>query len=432
MKHKSLDDVHSSIKIPKTISKLKKFLAFAGPGFLVSVGYMDPGNWATDLAGGSQFGYRLLIIVLLSNLMAMVLQHLSLKLGIATGKDLAKACGDQYKQKTKIFLWILAEIAIVACDLAEVIGSAIALQLLFGLPILFGVLLTSLDTLLLLLIQKRGQRALELLIITFVAIIFGSFALEIFWSKPSLSMIFDHAKDIKEIFTNHEMLYISIGILGATVMPHNLYLHSAAVQTRKFKQTIQGKTEAIYYSTLDSNIALLFASGVNAAILIMAAAIFYTNGIHQVAEIQDAHRLLSPILGNIWAPIIFALALLASGHSSTITGTLAGQVVMEGFLHFKITPWKRRLITRLLAIIPASAVILLYGEGSLAKLLILSQVVLSLQLPFAVIPLVLFTSNKKLMKNFVNSRLLTYLSGLIATIITILNLILIGQVFNLI
>ncbi len=431
-KNKSLDEVHSSISIPKTLSKLRKFLAFVGPGYLVSVGYMDPGNWATDIAGGSQFGYRLLIVVILSNLMAMVLQHLSLKLGIATGRDLAQACRDKFGKRTTIFLWLFAEVAIIACDLAEVIGSAIALELLFGLPILLGVLLTSFDTLILLLIQKRGQRSLEFLITSLVALIFGSFALELFWSHPSLVTMFEHIKLSKEIFSNQEMLYISIGILGATVMPHNLYLHSAIVQTRNFSRTIKGKAEAIFYSTWDSTLALLAASGVNAAILIMSAAVFYTNGIHEIAEIQDAHKLLAPILGNTFAPVVFAFALLASGHSSTITGTLAGQIVMEGFIDIKLKPWQRRLVTRLIAIIPAIAVILIYGENGLGQLLVFSQVVLSLQLPFAVIPLVWFTSSKKIMKSFANSKKLAWISGTIATVITVFNLILIGQVFNLI
>lgn len=426
----SLDEIHSTIAIPRHFSKFRKFLAFAGPAFLISVGYMDPGNWATDIAGGSQFGYRLLSIVILSNLMAMVLQHLSLKLGIVTGRDLAQVCGDQFGKKTRIILWILAEIAITACDLAEVIGSAIALQLLFGLPILAGVLVTSLDVFLLLLLQKRSEKHLEFFIISLVGIIFGSFVLEILFSHPSVTQLLVGSIPTPELFTNRNMLYISIGILGATVMPHNLYLHSALVQSRNFSKSIKGKAEAIYYSTLDTILALFAASGVNAAILIVAAATFYNNGLHYVADIQDAYKLLAPILGNGWAPIVFAIALLASGHSSTITGTLAGQVVMEGFLNIRLAAWKRRLLTRLLAIVPAVLVIVWFGEHGLAQLLVFSQVVLSLQLPFVVIPLVLFTANKKLMRSFVSSFKLKWLAIGIAGTITILNLILIGQIAN--
>ena len=427
---KSLEEVYRSVHIPRKLPPLRKLLAFLGPGFLISVGYMDPGNWATDIAGGSQFGYQLLFVVLLSNLMAMVLQHLSLKLGVATGKDLAQVCHDQYGKRLRFALWILAEVAITACDLAEVIGSAIALELLFGLPIMVGVLITSLDVFILLLLQKRGQRPLEFVIVGLVAIIFGSFLMEIVWSHPSIAAILHGALPSKEIATNPGMLYLAIGILGATVMPHNLYLHSALVQTRKFGTSIKDKVTAIRYATLDSNIALVAASGVNAAILIVSAAAFHTNGLHQVAEIQDAHQLLAPILGNTWAPVVFAAALLASGHSSTITGTLAGQVVMEGFIDLHIAPWKRRLITRAAAIIPAVIVIWLYGEGALAQLLVFSQVVLSLQLPFAVVPLILFTSNRKIMDQFANSRTLVVLASVISIVIIALNALLIGQVIG--
>lgn len=424
----SLEEVHSSVRVNHS-NWWRKFLAFAGPGFMISVGYMDPGNWATDIAGGSRFGYQLLSVVFLSNLMAMVLQHLALKLGVATGRDLAQACHDRFGKKVRFLLWILAEVAITACDLAEVIGAAIALNLLFGLPILLGVLITSFDVFLLLGVQKKGQRPLETLVLLLVGVIFGGFFLELIWSHPSPPALLRGVVPTSELFRNKEMLYLAIGILGATVMPHNLYLHSAIAQTRNFKRNPPGKREAIFFQTLDSNLALLAASFVNASILIVSAAVFYTNGFHGVAEIQDAHRLLEPILGNTWAPIAFALALLASGHSSTITGTLAGQVVMEGFVDLHLTPWKRRLITRLIAIIPATITIIIFGQHGLAQLLVLSQVVLSLQLPFAVIPLVLFTSNKKLMHSFVNSKKLTIAAALIATLITLLNLWLVTRVF---
>ncbi len=429
MRH-SLEEVHRSIPILQGVSKWKKLLAFAGPGYLVAVGYMDPGNWATDLAGGSKFGYALLSVILISGLMAMLLQHLSLKLGIVTGRDLAQACHDHFPPTVRKILWILAEIAITACDLAEVIGSAIALNLLFHIPVLLGVIITAFDTLLLLLLQNKGLRYLEAFVISLITLIVVSFGIEIFLSHPSVSGILLGFVPSVELFTNKEMLYIAIGILGATVMPHNLYLHSALVQSRDFGDTHMHKKEAIKYATIDSNIALTLATLVNASILIVSSATFFTRGMHEVAEIQDAYQLLSPLLGAGAASTLFALALLASGHNSTITGTLAGQVVMEGFVDIRIKPWQRRLITRLLAIIPAIVIIWLYGTHGLAQLLVFSQVVLSMQLPFAVIPLVYFTGEKKYMGNHVNSFMIRILSWSIAGIITTLNLWLITSILS--
>jgi manganese transport protein len=427
---RSLEDIHRSIPILSGISKWKKLLAFAGPGYLVAVGYMDPGNWATDLAGGSKFGYALLSVVLLSGLMAMLLQHLSLKLGIVTGRDLAQACHDHYPPLVRKILWILAEIAITACDLAEVIGSAIALNLLFGLPILFGVIITAFDTLLLLLLQSRGIRYLEALVISLIAVIIASFGVEIFLSRPDILPLLHGFIPTAQLFTNTDMLYIAIGILGATVMPHNLYLHSALVQSRDFGDSHVGKKEAITYATIDSNIALTLAMLVNAAILIVSAATFFSRGMGNVAEIQDAYHLLSPLLGTGIASTVFALALLASGHNSTITGTLAGQVVMEGFINIHLPSWLRRLITRLLAIIPAIFIVSAYGTHGLAQLLVFSQVVLSMQLPFAVIPLVWFTGERKYMGRYVNAPWLKVTSWMIAGIITLLNFWLIGKIFS--
>ncbi len=426
----SLEEIHRSIPILTNISKWKKLLAFAGPGYLVAVGYMDPGNWATDLAGGSQFGYTLLSVVLISGLMAMVLQHLSLKLGIVTGRDLAQACHDHFPPTIRKILWILAEVAITACDLAEVIGSAIALNLLFSIPVLLGVIITAFDTLLLLLLQNKGLRYLEAFVISLITLIVVSFGIEIFLSHPSVGGILWGFVPAAELFTNKEMLYIAIGILGATVMPHNLYLHSALVQSRDFGDTHIHKKEAITYATLDSNIALTLATLVNASILIVSAATFFSRGMHGIAEIQDAHRLLSPLLGTGAASILFALALLASGHNSTVTGTLAGQVVMEGFVDIHLKPWQRRLITRLLAIVPAIVIIWMYGTHGLAQLLVFSQVVLSMQLPFAVIPLVYFTGEKKYMGAHVNSTVLKIISWTIAVIISALNIWLITSALS--
>lgn len=425
---KSLDQFHQTITINTRLSFFKKLLAFSGPGFLVAVGYMDPGNWATDLAGGSQFGYTLLSVILLSNLFAMLLQHLSLKLGIVTGRDLAQICRDYFPKPVTIVLWIMAEIMIIACDLAEVIGSAIALNLLFGIPLSIGVFITAFDVLLLLFLLQKGFRYLEIIVILLITTILGCFGLEILFSQPALQPLLVGFLPSPEIITNPEMLYIAVGILGATVMPHNLYLHSAVVQTRKYAQTIQGKKEAIKFSTIDSTAALFLAFFVNAAILIVAAATFYTNGLHEVAEIEQAYQLLSPLVGVTAASTIFALALLASGQNSTITATLAGQVIMEGFLTIRIKPWLRRMITRFLAIIPAVIVLHFFGGKGLGDLLILSQVILSMQLSFAVFPLVFFTNRKKTMKQFVNPLWIKVTALVIACVIACLNIWLVAHV----
>src|SRR5205809_6076886 len=368
----SLAEVHRSIVVPVTASFWRKMLAFSGPGFLVAVGYMDPGNWATDLAGGAKFGYALLFIVMLSNFMAILLQHLCIKLGIATGRDLAQACRDHYPLPLVWFLWILCEIAIAACDLAEVVGSAIALQLLFGIPLVWGCLITALDVFAVLYLQNKGFRYVEALVITLIATIGTCFALELIFSKPSVVGVALGFIPGPHIVTNQGMLYVSIGILGATVMPHNLYLHSSIVQTRKFEQTPEGRREAITFATIDSSAALMFALFINAAILILSAAAFHWSGHQDVGEIQDAYKLLSPLLGVGVASVLFAVALLASGQNSTLTGTLAGQIVMEGFLNFRITPWLRRLITRLIAIVPAVLVIGIFGESKTTQLLVAS------------------------------------------------------------
>jgi manganese transport protein len=419
----SLPEIHRSLAAPvSSASFLRKLLAFAGPGFLVAVGYMDPGNWATDLAGGSKYNYTLLSVIMLSNLMAILLQALAIKLGVVTGRDLAQACRDHFSRPLALTLWGGAEIAIAACDLAEVIGSAIALNLLFHIPLLLGVCLTALDVLLILFLQQRGFRFLEALIVSLIGIISLCFALEILFSRPSLVGL-AHNFFIPSLQIIHDpgMLYIAIGILGATVMPHNLYLHSAIVQTRSFERTAAGKREAIRFGTIDSTVALSIALFVNAAILIVAAATFYRRGYNQVAEIQDAFKLLSPLLGVTAASTVFALALLASGQNSTLTGTLAGQVVMEGFLNIRIRPWLRRLITRGLAIVPAIIVTAFWGEQGTARLLVLSQVVLSLQLSFAVVPLVMFTSDQRKMGEFVNPFWLKALAWTTAAVIAVLN-----------
>ncbi len=418
---RSLPEVHRSIKIPNSKSFWRKMLAYAGPGYLVSVGYMDPGNWATDIAGGAAFGYTLLSVILLSNLMAILLQALCVRLGVATGKDLAQACRDYFPKKVNFCLWILCEIAIAACDLAELLGSAIALQLLFSIPLIWGVCLTASDILLLLLLQGKGFRYLEALIVTLVATVGICFAAEILFSQPDVTGILAGYLPNPEIVRKPEMLYLAIGILGATVMPHNLYLHSSIVQTRAWQPTAKKQWQAIKFGTIDSTVALSFALFINSAILIVAAATFHFSGYRQVAEIQDAYQLLSPLLGVSAASAIFGLALLASGQSSTLTATLAGQIVMEGFLQFRLKPWVRRLATRLLAIVPALIAIIFYGEKSTGSLLIFSQVILSLQLSFAVIPLVVFTSNRRLMGEFVNPGWLKLTGGAIATIIVGLN-----------
>ncbi|HXM96395.1 MAG TPA: Nramp family divalent metal transporter [Candidatus Dormibacteraeota bacterium] len=417
----SLPESYRTIPITAGASWFRKILAFAGPGYLVAVGYMDPGNWATDIAGGSKFGYALLSVVLLSNLMAMFLQALSAKLGIATGRDLAQACREHYSHRTALFLWIVCEIAIAACDLAEVLGSAVALKLLFGLPLLAGVLITALDVLIVLALQGRGFRLIEAFVCTLMASIAACFAYEIFFAQPlwreaALGFI-PHI----EILRNREMMYIAIGVLGATVMPHNLYLHSSIVQTRAFETSIRDRREAVRYAIFDSTVALGFALFINAAILILGAAAFHSRGLHGVAEIADAYKLLSPVLGASLASTLFACALLASGQNSTLTGTLAGQIVMEGFLEIRLKPWLRRLITRSIAILPAVLVIGIAGESKVTALLVLSQVVLSFQLPFAVIPLIQFTSNRAKMGELTNSRSTTVIAWVVAAAILFFN-----------
>jgi manganese transport protein len=425
----SLPEVHRSIVVPTTASFWRKLLAFSGPGFLVAVGYMDPGNWATDLAGGAKFGYSLLAVVMISNLMAIMLQHLCIKLGVTTGRDLAQACRDHYSIPTVWFLWILCETAIAACDLAEVVGSAIALQLLFGIPLLWGCCITALDVLAVLYLQTKGFRYIEALVITLIAIIGSCFAAELIFSKPSFVGVMLGFVPGAHIVTNPGMLYVSIGILGATVMPHNLYLHSSIVQTRKFEPTPQGKREAIKFATIDSTTALMFALFINAAILILSAAVFHWSGHQDVAEIQSAYKLLSPLLGVGVASAVFAVALLASGQNSTLTGTLAGQIVMEGFLNIRIRPWLRRLITRGIAIIPAVIIIGIFGESKTTELLVASQVVLSMQLGFAVWPLLRFTGEKGKMGEFTNRPWLKILGWTAATIIIVLNVKLLFDIF---
>ncbi len=417
----SLAEVHSSVHVPVGGGFFKTLMAYLGPGMMVAVGYMDPGNWATDIAGGARYGYRLLSVVLISNLFAILLQHLSLKLGIATGRDLAQACRDHFSRPVAVGLWLLAEIAIAATDLAEVIGSAIALNLLFGLPLPVGILITALDVLLLLYLQNKGFQLLERIVASLIFLIVGCFGYELLVSRPDVASIVGGLVPRSEIVTNPGMLYIAIGILGATVMPHNLYLHSSIVQTRDFSRDDTGRKSAIKFATIDSTISLFLAFFINAAILILAAATFHFSGNQQIADITDAHRLLDPILGVKLAGILFAVALLASGQNSTLTGTLAGQIVMEGFLNLRIKPWLRRLITRLVAIIPALIVAILYGEQGTSELLVLSQVILSLQLSFAVVPLVSFTSDKLKMGRFVNPGWVKVLSWVVAVIIIGLN-----------
>lgn len=420
-KLRSLSEVHRSLAVPHPGSFYRKILAFAGPGFLVAVGYMDPGNWATDLAGGSKYNYALLSVIMISNFMAILLQSLSLKLGIATGRDLAQACRDHYSKPVSFCLWIICELAIAACDLAEVIGSAIALNLLFGLPLIWGVCITALDVLLILLLQNKGFRYTESLVIALVLTIGVCFGLEIIFSRPDLLGIAKGFLPTPQIVMNPDMLYIAMGILGATVMPHNLYLHSSIVQTRNYELNPRGKREAIKFATIDSTFALMFALFINAAILIVSAATFYTRGRNDVAEIGEAYKLLTPLLGVTGASTLFAIALLASGQNSTLTGTLAGQIVMEGFLNIRLKPWLRRLITRLIAIIPAVIVTIISGESGTAQLLVLSQVILSLQLSFAVFPLVMFTSDKLKMGEFVNPLWIKLLAWVIAVVIASLN-----------
>ncbi len=421
---KSLEEVNQSVQTQNKTSVFRKILAFFGPAYLVSVGYMDPGNWATDIAGGSQFGYSLLWVLLMSNVMALLLQSFSARLGIVTQRDLAQASRETYSKPINYVLYFLAEIAIAACDLAEVLGMAIGINLLFGIPLVEGVLITVLDTFLLLFLINKGIRKMEAFIIVLVTIIGISFIFEMIFAQPEMDKVI---YGLIPSMPSEAALYIAIGIIGATVMPHNLYLHSSLVQTRKFDRSSTGIKQAIKYNFIDSAIALNLAFFVNAAILILAAATFYKNGMFEVAEIQDAHQFLQPLLGTKWAPILFAVALIAAGQSSTVTGTLAGQIIMEGYLNLRIQPWVRRIITRSIAIVPAVVVISIFGESVTGKLLILSQVILSLQLGFAIIPLIHFVSDKSKMKGFHISKTTQIIAWIVASIIVSLN---VKLVFN--
>ena len=426
----SLPEVSRTIAVPKGAGFWRKVFAFSGPGFLVAVGYMDPGNWATDIEGGSRFGFTLLSVIFISNFMAILLQALCTRLGIATGRDLAQACRDHFSKPVSIFLWVICEIAICACDLAEVIGSAIALKLLFGIPLSWGVCITAVDVLAVMYLQKLGFRFLEALVLVLILMIGACFAAEIAFSKPDLHGILSGFVPQARILTDSKMLYVAIGILGATVMPHNLYLHSSIVQTRKYEQTPAGKAEAIWFSTLDSTVALSFALFINAAILIVAGEVFHSRGLHEITGIEQAHELLAPLLGIKVAGVIFALALLASGQNSTLTGTLAGQIVMEGFLNIRLRPWLRRLITRSLAIVPAVIAAVYFGDKAIESLLVFSQVVLGMQLPFAVIPLVLFTNDKKKMGQFASPAWLKIAAWLVTATIVALNIYLLILTFS--
>ena len=425
----SLPEVHGSVAVPLIGGFWKKMMAFAGPGYLVAVGYMDPGNWATDIAGGARFGYTLLSVILMSNLMAILLQSLSARLGIASGRDLAQACRDAYSRRTTLILWVLCEIAIAACDLAEVLGAAIALQLLFGIPLIWGVCITSLDVLLVLYMQHRGFRLVEAIVVVLIIGIAGCFAVELWLARPDMGAMALGLVPRAEILRNPEMLYISIGILGATVMPHNLYLHSSIVQTRKYGDSFENKKEAIRYATIDSTVALMSALFINGAMLVMAAAVFHGTEHENVADIGDAYLLLGPLLGATAASTLFAVALLFSGQNATLTGTLAGQIVMEGFLNIRLRPWLRRLITRLIAIVPAVIVIAIYGEQGSGPLIVLSQVILSLQLPFAIFPLVQFTSSRRMMGPFAIKPWIKALAWPVCIIIAALNVYLLYQTF---
>jgi manganese transport protein len=427
---RSLREVHGSVAIPHDAGFWRKLLAFAGPGYLVAVGYMDPGNWATDLAGGARYGYTLLSVILISNLMAILLQALAVRLGIGSGRDLAQACRDSYSRPTTLVLWVLCEIAIAACDLAEVIGAAIALNLLFGLPLIWGVCLTALDVLVVLYLQNKGFRYVEALVVGLIVGIAACFAVELWLSKPALGAVAAGFVPSPQILRDPAMLYIAVGILGATVMPHNLYLHSSIVQTRKYLDTQPSKLEAIRFASIDSSIALMSALFINAAILIVAAAVFNGTGYEEVADISDAYKLLSPLLGAGAASTLFAVALLFAGQNATLTGTLAGQIVMEGFVNIRLRPWLRRLITRLVAIVPAVIVVIFYGERGAGSLLILSQVILSLQLPFAVFPLVSFTGNRSKMGAFVAPVWMRVLAWVVAVIIAALNVWMLYQIFT--
>src|SRR5919107_1961177 len=413
----SLSDVHRSIAVAAHGSAWRKLMAFFGPGYLVAVGYMDPGNWATSLAGGAKFGYALLFIALVSNIMAIILQHLCARMAVATGRDLAQACRDAYPRAVSYPLWFLAEIAICATDLAEVIGTAIGLNLLFGIPLEIGVIITALDVFLILWLQNKGFRWIEAFIITLLGVIAVCFVVQIAMADPNWGEVIQGFAPTTQIVTNPDMLYLALGIIGATVMPHNLYLHSGIVQTRASGETLPERREALRFATLDSTIALMFALTINASLLILAAAAFHRSGETAVEELDKAHMLLSPLLGSAVAPALFAIALLCCGLNSTVTATMAGQIVMEGFLDLKMPPYLRRLVTRLIAIVPAALVTILYGESGTGKLLILSQVVLSLQLPFAVVPLVILTASRGKMGALVAPRWLTVLAGLVAAVI---------------
>ena len=425
----SLPEVHGTVPVPR-LGFWRKLLAFAGPGYLVAVGYMDPGNWATDLAGGARYGYTLLSVIMLSNLMAILLQALAARLGIASGRDLAQACRDHYRRPTALVLWVLCELAIAATDLAEVLGSAIALNLLFGMPLFWGVCLTALDVLLVLYLQQHRFRYVEALVVLLILGIAGSFAVQLALARPAIGGVLLGFIPDPEIVRNPDMLYIAVGILGATVMPHNLYLHSSIVQTRKYQDTAESRREAVRFATIDSTVALMSALFLNGAILVVAAATFHGTGYQHVADISDAYLLLAPLLGTQLASTLFAVALLFSGQNATLTGTLAGQIVMEGFLNIRLRPWLRRLITRLIAIIPALITIAIYGEESTGGLLILSQVLLSLQLPFAVFPLVMFTGDRAKMGPLVAPRWMLSLAWPVAVLIAGLNVWLLWQVFT--
>lgn len=416
-----LIDVFRSIRVADGASTWRKLLAFLGPGYLVAVGYMDPGNWATSLAGGAQFGYALLFVALLSNVMAIILQSLSARLAVATGRDLAQACRDAFPRWVSWPLWLLAELAICATDLAEVIGTAIGLQLLFGIPLEVGVVITALDVFLILWLQTKGFRWIEAFVITLLGVTALCFAVQIALADPNWGSVIKGFLPTTSLVTDSHMLYLALGIIGATVMPHNLYLHSGIVQTRAYGESEEERREALKYATIDSTAALMFALTINASILILAAATFHKTGMTDVQEIGRAHELLAPLLGLSIAPTLFGIALLACGMNSTVTATMAGQIVMEGFIDLKLPAWLRRLVTRLVAIIPAIVVTLLYGESSTAKLLILSQVVLSFQLPFAIVPLVLFTASRAKMGALVAPRWLTAVSVLIGLLIILLN-----------
>jgi manganese transport protein len=418
----SLADVHASIAVPSSGRTWRKAAAFVGPGYLVAVGYMDPGNWATSIAGGSRFGYALLFVALLSNVMAIVLQALAARLAIGSGRDLAQACRDAYPRWASLPLWLLAEIAIAATDLAEVIGTAIGLNLLFGIPITIGIAVTALDVFVVLYLQRLGFRWVESFIIALLGIIALSFAAQMVMLRPDVSAVLGGFVPTTALITDPDMLYLALGIIGATVMPHNLYLHSGLVQTRAYDPSPAGRRQALRFFVYDSTFALCFALTVNASILILAAGAFHGSGATEVSDLGDAHSLLAPLLGSALAPTLFGIALLCCGLNSTVTATLAGQIVMEGFLRIKLTPWLRRLITRLIAIVPAAAVAVVAGEAGAGKLLILSQVVLGLQLPFAVVPLVLLTADRAKMGDLAAPRGLTATAAVIAALLIGLNL----------